>query len=40
MAYCTGQAIFMYRREAENSVTGKAYMGEMLMQVWLTSIKK
>ena len=26
--------------QAENSMTGRAYMGEVLMKVWLKSIKK
>ena len=26
--------------QAENSVTGRAYMGEALVQVWLKSIKE
>ena len=26
--------------QAENSMTGRAYMGEVLIQVWLKSMKK
>ena len=26
--------------QAENSMTGRAYMGEVLIQVWLNSIDK
>ena len=26
--------------QAENSMTGRAYMGEALVQVWLKSVKK
>ena len=26
--------------QAENSMTGRVYMGEVLIQVWLKSIKK
>ena len=26
--------------QAENSLTGRAYMGEVLTQVWLKSVKK
>ena len=27
-------------RQAENSMTGRAYMGEVLIQIWLKSMKK
>ena len=26
--------------QAENGMTGRAYMGEMLIKIWLKSIKK
>ena len=32
--------IQLFILQAENSMTGRAYMGEALVQVWLKSIKK
>ena len=32
--------IFKCLLQAENSVTGRAYMGEVLIQIWLKSMKK
>ena len=31
---------FKYLLQAENSMTSRAYMGEVLIQVWVKSIKK
>ena len=30
----------IYVLQAENSMTGRAYIGEVLTQVWLKSVKK
>ena len=32
--------VFQYLLQAENSMTVRAYMGEVLTQVWLKSVKK
>ena len=32
--------VFKCLLQAENSMTGRAYMGEVLTQVWLKSVKK
>ncbi len=33
-------SVFFMQAENNNIMTGGAYMGEMLLQVWLKSIKK
>ena len=37
---CSVMAFFKYIQVAENSMTGRAYTGEVLTQVWLKSVKK
>ena len=46
MYHSVGASISVYtynilaQCKAENNMTGRAYMGEVLIQVWLESIKK
>ena len=37
---CSVIAFLKYIQVSENSMTGRAYIGEVLTQVWLKSIKK
>ena len=36
----TCSVIAFLKNQAENSVTGRAYMGEVLIEIWLESMKK
>ena len=40
LSACSEMAFFKCLLQAENSMTGRACMGEVLTQVWLKSVKK